>query len=580
MNDKNKKIITFCAAGAMLVFMFMVAFFSSRGGFGDSGDSATMDEVAHIPAGYSMAKYLDYRLNPEHPPLAKTLSGLALLPQKITGPKNDASFAEINQWDSGWYMLYKAGNDPAQILFWARLPIMLLMLILGIFVFKWAYELYGKKVALFVLALFVLYPDIIAHGRLVTTDVASALGFLVATYYFYRAVEKPAKKSLVFAGLALGVAELFKFSAVLLPIVFTLLIFLKAFNDRDKIPFSKNIKKLFFNLLLIFGVAIVLIWVVYVPLVWKTPINIEHQLIETNLTDDSRTQILRTFFHHLEGNPITRAIGHYLLGVMLVFGRVAGGNNTFIIGSMSHKAISWFFPVAWLIKTPITIILLSTSSIGLVIFQVTKRKVTSKMIWALSLFILPLALYWITTLLGSLDLGIRHLMPTIPFVLLLIGYFLSCLFKSKIKVYAQVIAVFLVTYMGWSVLSYYPDFIGYFNESVPKEQRYKYMIDSSLDWGQDLLRLRDYVKENKIDDMKIDYFGGSKPSYYIPNSIEWHAKNGPTTGWLAVSATLYQSSKLETIKSGESSYSWLDQIRPEAIIGGSILVYNIKNTNP
>ena len=129
--------------------------------------------------------------------------------------------------------------------------------------------------------------------------------------------------------------------------------------------------------------------------------------------------------------------------------------------------------------------------------------------------------------------------------------------------------------MIYSTLSYYPNYIGYFNEAVPRSERYNYLTDSSLDWGQDLLRLKQYVDENQIKKIKVDYFGGSVPSFYIPQSESWHSSYGPTTGWLAVSATFYQSSKLYGEKEGKWSYGWLDDYEPKAEIGGSILVFNI-----
>jgi hypothetical protein len=167
-------------------------------------------------------------------------------------------------------------------------------------------------------------------------------------------------------------------------------------------------------------------------------------------------------------------------------------------------------------------------------------------------------------------------MPTIPFVLLLIGYTLHPIVNTanKFKLYKIVVPI-LILFMIVSTMSYYPGFIGYFNESVPRDQRYNYLIDSSLDWGQDLLRLKKYIEDNKIETIKVDYFGGSIPSYYLPQAQEWHSSYGPTTGWLAVSATFYQSSKLYGEKEGKWSYGWLDNIKPEAIIGGSILVFNL-----
>ena len=560
----------------LLAIMFFVALFSSKGAFGIPGDSGTVDEIAHIPSGYSYVKYLDFRLNPEHPPVAKALAGIPLAIQdNIHGLKDDWSWNGINQWESGWYLLYEAGNDPAIVLFWARLPMMLLMIGLGIFLYKWATELYGKKIGLISLAIFAFYPDIIAHGRLVTTDIAAAFGYLITIYYFDKALKNITFKSVLIAGVVFGVAQSLKFSVFLLFGVLLLMAFIRAYLDMKAktSTFGESLKKYLLAFIKVSAISLITIWIIYIPFVWNTPKEIEHQLIESNLTNDPKTQYLRNFLHLLEGNNITRALGHYLLGVMLVFARVAGGNATYAIGHLSDKSIPWYFPLAWMIKTPISVILLLLASLFMVASKRVKRSLDD--IWTLSVILLPIVVYWGFTLKGSLNIGIRHLMPTVPFVILLIGYAIAKIFENKAYKKIQYVVLGLIGLQILSVLSYYPGFIGYFNEFVPRNQRYKYLIDSSLDWGQDLLRLKEFVDENNIEEIKVDYFGGSVPSYYIPESKEWHSSYGPTTGWLAVSATFYQSSKLVGEKEGKWSYHWLDEYVPEKQIGGSILVYHI-----
>lgn len=138
---------------------------------------------------------------------------------------------------------------------------------------------------------------------------------------------------------------------------------------------------------------------------------------------------------------------------------------------------------------------------------------------------------------------------------------------------AIVIAVLLV----WYVLSFagvYPHFIAYFNEFAGGPANgYKYVADSNLDWGQDLRRLAKFVEAKNIDHIKVDYFGGGDVKYYLGDTAEiWHADNGETTGWLAVSATFLQTSRAYPW----ASYAWLDQHEPIAKIGFSIFVYNIK----
>jgi putative flippase GtrA len=548
--------------GTMAVISFMVM----------RNDSAIVDEVAHIPAGYSYVKYLDYRLNPEHPPLAKAIAALPLQFVNLKGVDQSAAWNDVGQWEAGWDFIYRFGNNADQILMLARIPMILLLLTLGFYVYRFAVENFGRRTAVFVLTLFAFYPDLLAHGHLVTTDVAAALGFMIAVYYFNHWINNRTKKNLIIAGIAFGLAQLLKFSAVLLIPILFLYIFFKAFSERGakKFDYWRSFWSLLKSTIWIGLIGLGVIYLVYLPLVWNTPAGIEHKLIEMNLTSDPRTQIFRTFLHFFENTPFLRAIGHYILGIFLVFGRVGGGNNTFILGHYSDKGISWFFPVAWLIKTPLPVIFLLGGSI-LLFFKKGNFK---KNLWLNTLLLTPIFVYWAITLKGSLNIGIRHLMPTVPFVLLFIGSQMRPYLAKKLNLRHLVFAG-LALWMVIGAIITYPNYMSYFNETTIGMNKYDLMVDSSLDWGQDLKRLATYVKDNHIENIKVDYFGGGVPDYYIPGVQQWHSGNGPTTGYLAISATFYQFSKMSGPKEDKWSYDWLDHYKPITVIGNSILVFNI-----
>ncbi|MFA7243786.1 MAG: glycosyltransferase family 39 protein [Patescibacteria group bacterium] len=576
LTKSDKNFITILLAGVILLSMFIIALFSAM------GNSGIVDEIAHIPAGYSYDKYHDYRLNPEHPPIAKALAGVPLTFLKLNGLKADWSWDAINQWESGWYFLYEAGNNPKTILFWSRLPMLLLMLGLAVLLFTWAKKSWGRKAGLFALLLIAFYPDILGHGGLVTTDIAAAFGYLIAIFAFDKLLERRTFASLLWAAAAFALAQLLKFSAFLLFAIFLILVIARAFMDRtDEVRFWPKFWSYFKSYFWTCAISLVIVTIVYIPFVWNTPPAIEHQVIESNLTSNPSTLVFRNFLHHFENNPFTRALGHYLLGVMLVLKRVEGGNAVYILGNLSDKSISWFFPVAWLIKTPIPIIILVFWSIITAIVFRTKNK---KDLWENWLLLTPIVVYWAFTLKGQLNIGIRHLMPTVPFMVLFIAKQMQRYLNKPFWTTQSIVIFGLSAWLIVDVLSYYPQYIAYFNNVVPRDKRYEYMTDSSLDWGQDLLRLKDYVDENNIDAIKVDYFGGSVPQYYIPQAEDWHSSYGPATGWLAVSATYYQSSKLYGPQEGKWSYDWLDNFTPTAEIGGSILVFHITpqdlNENP
>ena len=215
----NKKWLVPVIVVVFLTVMFITMFTVAK------GDSGTTDEVAHIPSGYTYLKALDYRLNPEHPPLAKVIAAIPLQFLHLKGPFNDWSWQAVNQWEAGWNFIYEQGNNADRILINARTPMMLLTLILGLVIFFWVRSKFGNKVALLILLFFTFEPNFIAHGHLVTTDVAAALGFTIGIWSFVNFLEKKTWGSLFIAGALFGVAQCLKFSCILLlPIFFLILI--------------------------------------------------------------------------------------------------------------------------------------------------------------------------------------------------------------------------------------------------------------------------------------------------------------------------------------------------------------------
>src|SRR3989344_3529578 len=176
--NKNANYI----AVGFLAIMFFLMLFSAL------GESAIMDELAHIPAGYSYLTEKDMRLNPEHPPLIKDSAALPLLFLNLNFPTDQKFWTEdINgQWTAGSVFLYESGNNPDKILFWSRLPLIILAIIFGYMLFLWARGLYGNKIGLLTLFFYALSPTFIAHSRYVTTDLAAAFGFFIGIVSFVK----------------------------------------------------------------------------------------------------------------------------------------------------------------------------------------------------------------------------------------------------------------------------------------------------------------------------------------------------------------------------------------------------------
>src|SRR3990167_8406672 len=210
---------------SLAIFILAVMFILMLGSIWN--ESGTMDELAHIPAGFGYITQLDYRLNPEHPPLLKTVSALfAQIAVRPYFPTNTPYWQiEPNgQWAQGGRFLYDSGNDPDAIIFWSRMPFILLSVFFGWLIFIWTRGRFGPAPALMTLILFASSPTILAHSRYVTTDLGAAFGFFIGIIAYLRYLEIPTRKNLILAGLIFGIAQLIKFSLVLIIPVYAVMI--------------------------------------------------------------------------------------------------------------------------------------------------------------------------------------------------------------------------------------------------------------------------------------------------------------------------------------------------------------------
>src|SRR2546422_1730833 len=172
--------------------------------------SATTDEPVHLAAGYSYWKTHDFRMNPEHPPLAKLIAAVPLL---LLRPKFDIThddWKRAAEYPFGFNFLYQ--NDADRLLFWSRTAMIGLAGIGLIVTFLWARDLFGAPAGLFAAGLYAFSPNMLAHGMLVTTDVPLAVFTVLALYFFW-------KKNDLYAGLALGAAMACKYSGAFLPLL-------------------------------------------------------------------------------------------------------------------------------------------------------------------------------------------------------------------------------------------------------------------------------------------------------------------------------------------------------------------------
>jgi len=582
--------LTNILAVLLLMFVFFIAVFSMK------GDSLTMDELAHLPAGYSYLTQKDMRLNPEHPPLIKDLAAFPLLFIKgINFPSDIKAWEEdINgQWDFGNKFLFHSDNPTDEMIFWGRIPMILILVLLGFYIFKWAKELFGNKVALLSLFLFSFSPTFLAHGRLVTTDVGAATGVFIATYYFIKALQSPTKKNIIWAGIAFGIAELCKFSAILLIPFFALLVlFWTLIHSINFKSFIKSFVLFALRLALILVIGYILVWPVYQYHVWNYPP--ERQARDTQfLLSSFGSRPVAKLVTWMADKPILRPYAQYLLGLFMVLQRGAGGNTTYFLGEVSAAGWKNYFPVVYSIKEPLALHILTLIAILYAAWVIkkpfwinTSRRLKD---WLKNHFpefamIGFICLYWLTSLASNLNIGVRHLLPVFPFTFVLVGAVTISWLKEPLLKFKYLLLGALILWQAVSVTSIYPHFLAYFNELAGGPNNgYIYTVDSNLDWGQDLKRLKKWADEKRIDKIYVDYFGGGDAKYYLKEKFrEWHGnfnpKELPKGSYLAISATFLQGGRgLPSPGFNQPSgyYHWLDSYQPVVKIGYSIFVYYI-----
>lgn len=579
-------------------------------------DSATMDELAHIPAGFGYVTQFDYRLNPEHPPLVKALAAFAAeivvrpyFPTDTPDWRDDVN----GQWGQGTKFLYESGNDADRIIFWSRAPLILLTVFFGWLFYRWTRARFGKRTTFFALTLFAFSPTLLTHGRLVTTDMGAAFGFFLGIASFIAFLEKPDVKRITIAGILLGIALLLKFSVVLLIPVYAILI-IAWMMTTPNLYWHERIRmltRLGYKTFVIGIIGIFVISLVYGIFVWRYPAERQVRDAEFLLGSYGSRPAVELNLALIK-NPLTRPFGEYLLGLLMVQQRSQGGNTAYFLGEVSAAGSRWYFPLLYLLKEPLpfhilTLIALVSASRGRSTLSFF-RKLSVERIrrWIALHFpefsaLVFIAVYWAASIQSPLNIGIRHVLPTFPFIYLLVsrrladslmqnrvsdpknwGEWLRGLYDTYVaSIPRYILLAALLVWLASETIAVFPSFLSYYNQLAGGTANgWRIAVDSNYDWGQDMKRLADVTRENNIQKIAVDYFGGASPGYYLGERFEpWWSSRGPAHGWFAISSSARQSAYGAPapgfFRNPEDSYKWLTPHAPVARAGRSIFIYNL-----
>jgi hypothetical protein len=303
----------------------------------------------------------------------------------------------------------------------------------------------------------------------------------------------------------------------------------------------------------------------------------------------------------------------------MVLQRSAGGNTAYFMGEVSSTSWPSYFPALYLFKEHLAFHIFTFIALIYSIRNIlkTKEKNLSALAgWMKDNFVLTsgmifIGVYWMQAVTGNLNIGVRHVLPTFPFIYLLVSRqiirwskvsnldnpqtladWIRSIYETCLKTFKKhLVIIFLALWIIFGTIAVFPFYLSYYNELAGGTlYGYKIAVDSNYDWGQDLKRLVKFVDENKLKSIAVDYFGGGNPRYYLGEKFEpwWSAKGAPASTsaslggppertWFAISATFRQEAFAKPVKNfrqnPEDTYPWLKNKIPVARAGTSIFIY-------
>ena len=476
-------------------------------------ESQTFDEPAHMYAGYSYWLRSDFGINPEHPPLVKLVATLPLLLSKPKYPEPVHIHFRAESGYGGMRMMSVPGADA--MLAQVRASVSIFVFVLALFVFLAAREMFGDAAALLALLLFVFDPLILAHGPLLGTDMGATCCIFAAIYAFYRYVKRPTLLRLGICCLATGLAFASKHSAILVfPMIFLLAAFelFLAPRTNDHSARAPGIKKRALRMAAAYAAivvaSIVILWAFYGFRYAARPGG--QQIVPPT------AEYLKDLHHPVERNLIGFAEQHHLLPESYLYGLTdvtilsREGRVMFLLGKRYPQGRWFYFPAAFLIKMTIGFLIL----LALVPFSRTlwRRDQRREVVFLL----LPPLIFFGFAMTAKLDIGIRHILPIMPFLIVLVAGAAAALLKQSRKWAWAVAALVLLSVV--SSAHAFPNYLPYSNEAFGGPYRtYKVLEDSNVGWAGGLKALHADLATRGITNCWFAYSAMPDPAnFQIP----------------------------------------------------------------
>jgi hypothetical protein len=255
--------------------------------------------------------------------------------------------------------------------------------------------------------------------------------------------------------------------------------------------------------------------------------------------------------------PLTEA----MIGARDLYRHNAIGHDSYLLGQWSNSGWWYFFPVVLAVKSPIGLLLIAACGWAVIVSRFRNAG------WQQILTaVFPIAIL-LVCMASRIDLGVRHILPVYFLLAILGGHAATVLFRHSRA--AAAVAALLVAWVAVDSWRAHPDYLAHFNEfggSHPEN----ILCESDLDWGQDLNRLSERLKQRGVQDFYLAYFGSAVIDYAGLPRYQFLSGTQPARGYIAISLHFLN---IEYRKNG--AFAWLKPYTPVERIGKSIDLYYI-----
>jgi hypothetical protein len=496
---------------ALLVALATVAILSTARVF-----SGTVDEPAHIAAGMQWLTTDRYDYDLQHPPIGRVAAALG---PYLSGARG------INAqgvYDEGAAIL-GTGTQYVDRLASARYGEIIFFVALALVVWAWSRRLLSEVGAIVATLYLVTNPTVLAHAGLATTDIACAATTMLALFAATWWIEQPTWVRSALFGAAIGAAIGSRLSAIAFvggPLVVCYI--LRGIAERTW-TFGGSAKR---SGLAALGLAAAMMFVIWAA-------------------------------YRFDAGPFIAGVERFLL-------HGSSGHPTFLLGTPSNRGWWYYFPVALLVKTPAPVLIATLLGAAATISVWKKRRDWRAAVpFASAMTILAISLT------VKVDLGVRLVLPMYPLMAIVGAQGFAYLLREHASRTTQAFAAAMLVWTIVTPIRSHPDHLAYFN-ALAGDHPENVLVDSNLDWGQDLYRLRDTIVARGITDtVRVAYFGTADLTAAGVPSARLLGLHERATGWVAAS---------ETFLAGEwvgRAYAWLLDYPETARIGPSMRLWYI-----